>query len=60
MEQAVEVQCPSCGEPTTLWVDAPEGRSRMATDCEVCCRPLHVVVEVRRGRVVRAESAPGW
>ncbi|MEC9072241.1 MAG: CPXCG motif-containing cysteine-rich protein [Myxococcota bacterium] len=46
MERGVEIQCPSCGEPTALWVDVSSGRMSIESDCQVCCQPLHVIVEV--------------
>lgn len=60
MLDVVEVQCPSCFEPTAVQVDVPEGRMRLAVDCDVCCRPLHVNVEVRDGYVVSAQAGSGW
>jgi hypothetical protein len=35
-----EVQCPYCGEPTTVTGD--EGGGRSVEDCVVCCRPIDV------------------
>lgn len=35
-----EVQCPYCGEPTTVTGDEAGGRS--VEDCVVCCRPIDV------------------
>jgi hypothetical protein len=41
----VDVSCPSCGEPVTLWVDTDGGsRQRYVEDCSVCCRPMQVLV----------------
>lgn len=39
-----EVQCPYCGEWTTVTGDEAGGRS--VEDCVVCCRPIDVVVSV--------------
>tara|TARA_B100000405_G_scaffold249080_1_gene182663 strand:- start:100 stop:282 length:183 start_codon:yes stop_codon:yes gene_type:complete len=60
MLDVVEVQCPTCFELTAVQVDVPEGRTRLAVDCDVCCRPLHVNVEVRDGYVVSAQAGSGW
>ncbi len=39
----VEGECPYCGEPIALWIDAGVGRSqRYVEDCAVCCRPIEV------------------
>lgn len=60
IEKALEVACPACGEPTTLWVTVPDERHREESDCEVCCRPYHVVTEVHGGEVWVVEVGPGW
>ena len=36
--------CPYCGEPIRLIVDTSEGASEYIEDCEVCCRPMTVVL----------------
>jgi cysteine-rich CPXCG protein len=39
----VEVDCPYCGEPVSLWIDETGGRVQAyVEDCTVCCRPIHV------------------
>jgi len=39
-----EVQCPYCGELTTVTGDEVGGRS--VEDCVVCCRPIDVIASV--------------
>ncbi|MGM0576017.1 MAG: CPXCG motif-containing cysteine-rich protein [Myxococcota bacterium] len=61
MEQAVEIPCPTCGESTTVGLDAgAEGTLEVESDCQVCCRPLHVVVLVRSGHAAVVEVGSGW
>ena len=36
--------CPYCGEPVTLALDASAGDQSYVEDCQVCCRPMVVVV----------------
>lgn len=66
MDDVVMVECPTCGEPTAVGVslgDSTEPTSRrfsVEADCDVCCRPLRVLVTLRRGSVVSAEVASGW
>lgn len=36
--------CPYCGEPVTLALDASAGEQSYIEDCQVCCRPMVVVV----------------
>ncbi len=42
----VEVQCPYCFEVFEIWID-PMSRGELVRDCEVCCRPwlMHVQVQ---------------
>ena len=61
-EHSVEVQCPTCGEPTDVWVDILEDVRELVveSDCQVCCRPLHVTVHLQQGQVVSAQAGFGW
>ena len=61
-EQSVEVMCPTCGEPTDVWVDTVEPVRELVveSDCQVCCRPLHVRVVLQQGQVVGAQAEFGW
>ena len=48
MNEFLPVNCPYCGEPVELDVDAGGGsRQSYVQDCPVCCRRWQV--EVRRG-----------
>jgi hypothetical protein len=39
----VDVDCPYCGEPVSLWVDETGGRSQSyIEDCRVCCKPIQI------------------
>lgn len=40
--QGLELQCPYCGEPFPLELDASEGAGEQVEDCGVCCRPVTV------------------
>jgi hypothetical protein len=43
----MEVACPSCGEPLSIWVDAAGGTAqRYVEDCQVCCRPMEVTARL--------------
>ena len=54
----VDVQCPYCGEPVTIFVD-PCGAEvqRYVEDCSVCCRPwaVQVVADEEGGYAVVLE-----
>ena len=40
------VDCPYCGEPISLLVDSSCEEQSYVEDCEVCCRPMVVNVQV--------------
>ncbi|GAB6194956.1 CPXCG motif-containing cysteine-rich protein [Lysobacter xanthus] len=46
MLSTVDVDCPYCGEPTSLVADASAGAQTYIEDCAVCCRPITVMLEV--------------
>jgi len=46
MLPAIDVQCPYCGEPLTLFVEDSAGAQSYVEDCHVCCRPMVVRVRV--------------
>jgi hypothetical protein len=50
--------CPSCGEPITMLVDPIEADQEYVEDCEVCCNPIGVHAQVRRGALVRFDARP--
>ena len=40
------ISCPYCGETIELLVDVSTGDQRYIEDCQVCCRPITVVVSI--------------
>ncbi len=46
MMEFVELDCPYCGEPITVALDASAGDQRYTEDCQVCCRPIVLVLHV--------------
>lgn len=43
------VSCPYCGEPNEIGLDPGGGEQQeYVEDCQVCCRPLRVVVRYSR------------
>ena len=55
MEVTENVECPYCGQSFELVIDTSVAAQRFTTDCEVCCRPMEVVVESEPGRVLSVE-----
>jgi len=41
-----DVECPYCGEVISLALDASAGPQRYIEDCQVCCRPIRVDLDV--------------
>lgn len=46
MLSTCDVDCPYCGEPISLVVDASAGAQCYIEDCAVCCRPIVVAIDV--------------
>lgn len=42
----VELQCPWCGEPYGSMLDLTDASRSYIEDCQVCCRPLEVRLQV--------------
>lgn len=42
----VDVQCPYCGEWISLVADESAGSQRYTEDCQVCCQPMVVIVDI--------------
>ncbi len=45
------VQCPYCGEAFDTVVDLSSGSTSYIEDCQVCCRPIELRLEVSQGTV---------
>jgi hypothetical protein len=45
-------QCPYCGESISLLIDCSEPEQSYIEDCEVCCRPVHVFVDIVDGELI--------
>lgn len=40
------IDCPYCGEPIGILLDASIPRQQYIEDCQVCCRPITLTIEV--------------
>lgn len=45
------ISCPFCGEPITLVVDTSAGSQTYIEDCQVCCQPMQVTIEIDDGEL---------
>jgi len=41
------IRCPYCGERTQVTVDISAGDQSYIEDCEVCCRPIELRLQVQ-------------
>lgn len=48
------ILCPYCGAENAVVADVENGSQTFTTDCENCCRPFEVHVEIDGGQVVAA------
>lgn len=55
--QEHSLHCPYCGEPVTVLVDASVPEQRYIEDCEVCCRPMELSVQVSADGEVLVDAA---
>ena len=46
MLPSTDLQCPYCGEIITLFIDASAGDQHYIEDCQVCCRPIRIVLSI--------------
>ena len=46
MLPSTTITCPYCGETIELLIDDSAGDQRYIEDCQVCCRPITVVVVI--------------
>lgn len=54
--QAVEIQCPYCGEVIVVAVDCSVRRQMYDEDCAVCCRPISITLVSADGEVESIEA----
>lgn len=57
LERFNEVACPWCGEPIELRLDLSAGDQSYIEDCQVCCRPIQVGVQVGDNGALQSLSA---
>lgn len=52
----VELQCPWCGEPHGSMLDLTDASRSYIEDCQICCRPIEVQLEVSEGGALESVS----
>jgi hypothetical protein len=53
-EQFVAARCPYCGERFEARVEVSAGAQEYIEDCQVCCRPMGLTVELEDNGALRA------
>jgi hypothetical protein len=53
-EEFVAFQCPWCGERMETKVDLTAGPRSYVEDCQVCCRPMELAIELEHTGALRA------
>ncbi len=57
LREFAQVQCPSCGEVCGTMIDLTSGERAYIEDCQVCCEPMLMAVEVgERGELVAVSA----
>lgn len=55
-QESVEVQCPYCAQSFEVLVDCSISHQEYIEDCEVCCRPVTLVIDVAEDGNVRVQT----
>jgi hypothetical protein len=53
-DEFVSIQCPWCGERMETHVDLTAGEQAYIEDCQVCCRPMQLALELEDNGALRA------
>jgi len=52
MQETGAIQCPYCGQKSTLEIDTTIPTQHFWMDCDVCCRPFEVTVNCEPGEIL--------
>jgi hypothetical protein len=52
----VDISCPYCGETISIVVDGSIEEQQYIEDCQVCCRPIVIVLSVSQTGVLHVEA----
>jgi hypothetical protein len=44
--EETDISCPYCGETITILIDESAGSMQYIEDCQVCCRPIEINVDL--------------
>ena len=54
--ESVLIQCPYCWETLDVSVDPTVPEQEYVEDCQVCCQPIVLTVQLEEGRVVSVDA----
>jgi hypothetical protein len=57
LEQFADISCPYCGEDIQIRLDLSAGDQSYVEDCQVCCQPIQVGVQVGAGGELETVAA---
>ena len=55
MQESENIQCPFCGQTFELAVDTTLAEQQFTVDCEICCRPMEILLHCEDGEVLDLE-----
>ena len=55
----IEITCYTCFEKYVDFIDVYEGIYQEIVDCEICCRPNKITIEVKNKIITRYEISDG-
>ena len=59
IENDYEFSCPHCGEKLSIRIDVTGGAVQtFVYDCEVCCRPIQIQLELDANEVLNFSAEP--
>lgn len=50
--------CPHCFQEISMLVDLSVSKQSYVEDCEVCCNPLQINLEIEEGQIAYFEANP--
>jgi hypothetical protein len=57
VQDSLSITCPHCGESFSLAVDLSEGSGEFVVDCEICCRPMTIALQIEDGEIASVDVA---
>ncbi len=57
LDPFADVACPYCGEVTSVQLDLSAGSQSYVEDCQVCCQPIQMRVQVADDGALESLSA---